>query len=132
MGIWSFVTGIFSPVTDLIGKVVTKEEDILKVRNAIATAEHEMASKLIEYETKLLESKTKVIVADAKGESWLQRCWRPIANLTFLALAVADAFGLVKLTPQAWTLLTIGMGGGIIGRTFDKNIPHLANKNKPN
>lgn len=133
VGIWAFISGLVSPVTDLIGKVVTKDEDLLKVEAALEKIKNEMASKLLDYETKLLDARTKVIVADAQGESWIQRCWRPITYLTILILIVIDAFGLtiVQLPLQAWTLLTIGLGGEIVGRACDKNIPHLANKRKP-
>lgn len=127
MGIRSFVTGLFNPVTDLLGKIVTKEEDILQVKAAISRIENEIASKLLEYETKLLESKTKVLVADAQGASWLQRTWRPITMLTFLCLIIADTFGLTtfRLTDKAWTLLQLGLGGYVIGRSAEKIVPNV-------
>lgn len=130
MGIWAFVTGIISPVTDLLGKVVTKEADILKVEAAIAKIENAMASKLIEYETKLLEAQSKIITSEAQGSSWLQRSWRPITMMTFLILVVADAFGVTqfRLAPQAWTLLQIGLGGYVIGRSAEKVAPHIARR----
>jgi len=45
--------------------------------------------------------------------SWLQRIWRPLTMLSFLALVVADSFGLLvfRLSAEAWTLLQIGLGG---------------------
>lgn len=115
MGIWSFVTALVKPVTDLLGKIVTKEEDVLQVKAAISRMENEMASKLLDYEAKLLEAKSKIIIADAKGTSWLQRNWRPISMMTFLYLVVADIFEILPshLTKSAWGLLKIGLGGHI-------------------
>ena len=65
----------------------------------------------------MVESKSKVIEAEAKGESWLQRNWRPITMLTFLVLVVCDSFGLLvfRLSNEAWTLLQIGIGGYVLG-----------------
>lgn len=127
MGIWSFVTSIFSPVTDLIGKVVTKEEDIMKVEAAIAKVQNEVVSKIMDYEARILEAKAKVIEAEAKGAGWLQRAWRPITMLTFLGLVVADTFGLTtfRLSAEAWALLKIGLGGYVIGRSAEKMVPNV-------
>lgn len=132
MGIWAFISGLVSPIADLLGKVVTKEEDLLRVETEIAKIKNEMASKLLDYETKLLDAQSKIIVSEAQGTSWLQRSWRPITMMTFLVLVVADAFGLTqfRLAPQAWTLLQIGLGGYVIGRSAEKVAPHIT-RNKP-
>jgi hypothetical protein len=47
--------------------------------------------------------------------------------LTFLALVVADTFGLTefRLADQAWTLLQIGLGGYVVGRSAEKIAPHI-------
>lgn len=42
--------------------------------------------------------------------------------LTFLILVVCDSFGWLAfiLSNEAWTLLQIGLGGYIVGRTVEK------------
>ena len=69
-----------------------------------------------------LEAKRDIIVAEARGDSWLQRSWRPITMLTFLVLVCADSFGWLAnpLADQAWTLLQIGLGGYVVGRSAEK------------
>lgn len=131
MGIWTFITGIISPITDLLGKIVTKDEDALKVQAAISKIENEMAAKLVDYESKLVDARSKILIADAQGKSWLQRCCRPIALLTFLCLVVADIFDLLpkELPPDAWTLLKIGFGGHYGVDVAEKIAPYLS-KNK--
>jgi len=44
--------------------------------------------------------------------------------LVFLGLVVADSFGWLPnpLPPQAWTLLQIGLGGYVVGRSVEKGI----------
>ena len=51
--------------------------------------------------------------------------------LTFLALVVCDSFGLLKfrLADQAWTLLQLGLGGYVVGRSAEKIVPMIV-KNK--
>ena len=70
-----------------------------------------------------------VIVAEAQGESWIQRSWRPVAMLTMLALVVwqvvfASVFNLEPdwqaVPDRAWGLLSLGIGGYIAGRSTEK------------
>jgi len=60
----------------------------------------------------------------------MQRNWRPITMLTFLVLVVCDSFGLLKfrLSNEAWTLLQIGLGGYVIGRTGEKIVDKIQSK----
>ena len=79
---------------------------------------------MLDVEKQMVQAKSSVITAEANGQSWLQRNWRPITMLTFLVLVVCDSFGLLnpfRLAPQAWTLLQIGMGGYVIGRSAEKS-----------
>jgi hypothetical protein len=58
--------------------------------------QNDVAVKVIDYQSKLLDSQTRLIEAEAKGQSWLQRNWRPITMITFLFLVVMDSFGLLS------------------------------------
>lgn len=84
--------------------------------------ENTMTMKVLEYESKIIEAKSNIIVAEAKGDSWIQRSWRPVTMLTFLGLVVGDSFGLLAtpLAPQAWTLLQLGLSGYMVGRSGEK------------
>lgn len=125
--ILSFVSGIFKPAADLVDNLHTSEDERLRVKAKLFELESKITTQLMEYEAKLLDSKTKVITAEAQGASWLQRSWRPITMLTFLALVCADAFGLLafRLSDQAWTLLQIGLGGYVVGRSAEKIMPKV-------
>lgn len=72
-------------------------------------------------------SQIRIIEAEAKGQSWLQRNWRPITMLTFLVLVVCDSFGFLKfrLSNEAWILLQIGLGGYVVGRTGEKIVEKI-------
>ena len=122
MNLFSFIADIFAPAAKLIDDLHTSDEEKLTLANKLTTIQNEMHSKVIDYETKILESKTAIITAEANGQSWLQRSWRPITMLTFLALVVCDSFGWLAnpLAPEAWTLLQIGLGGYVAGRSLEK------------
>lgn len=127
MGIWNFITELVTPVTNLIDELHTSEEEKMNIKAKVFEMQNEMASKVMDYERQLLESKTKVITAEAQGQSWLQRTWRPITMLTFLVLVVLDTMGLTafRLSGEAWTLLQIGLGGYVVGRSAEKVIPKI-------
>ncbi|KAF0153562.1 MAG: hypothetical protein FD143_94 [Ignavibacteria bacterium] len=81
----------------------------------------------MEYESKLLDSQSRVVEAEAIGQSWLQRNWIPITMLTFLILVVCDSFDWLafRLSNEAWTLLQIGLGGYVLGRTGEKIVEKI-------
>lgn len=128
MSIWSVVAGIFKPITDIIESFNLSSTEREKYRAAIVEMQSNLAAKMIELEQKELEAKSKIIMAESTGQSWLQRNWRPITMLTFLGLVILDSFGLMpfRLAHEAWTLLQIGLGGYVAGRSVEKVMPAVA------
>lgn len=124
MNIIELIGGIFKPATDLIDNLHTSEEEKLEAKTKLAKIENTFILKLLEYENKLTEAQSKVIVAEAGGQSWLQRNWRPITMIVFLVLIICDCFGILvfRLSSEAWTLLKIGLGGYVVGRSAEKVI----------
>jgi len=124
---WNFVSGLIAPVTDLVGKFVEDKDKANELRAQMFGVQMAMSEKMMDYERQLLEGQTKIITAEAQGASWLQRNWRPITMLTFLFLVVADSFGWLpfRLADQAWTLLQIGLGGYVTGRSLEKIAPKI-------
>lgn len=129
MNIFGFIGQIFEPATKLISELHTSEEERLEAKQKLYEAQSQVTGKFLDYERLLLESQTKIITAEAQGASWLQRNWRPITMITFLILVVCDSFGLLafRLAEQAWTLLQIGLGGYVVGRSAEKIAPHVMN-----
>lgn len=123
---------VVEPVTKLIDNLFTSDEERLAVTNELKRIENaaqsqvlELEGKIVELQGKVLEAQSQIITAEAKGESWLQRNWRPITMLTFLLLVCFDSFGWLafRLSAQAWDLLQLGIGGYVIGRTVEKATP---------
>jgi hypothetical protein len=102
------------------------------LNNAVTNMQSQMGLKIVELESQLIEARSSVIKAEAEGKSWLQRNWRPMIMVTFGGVIVyavlAPAFGLPPVDmsgvpKQMWTLLTVGIGGYIGGRSLEKIIP---------
>lgn len=85
-------------------------------------------------EAKMMEAKAKTIVAEATSEHYLVASWRPITMLTFVFIIANNyifapyfmSWGYVvpvlDIPPDMWTLLQIGLGGYIAGRSAEKSI----------
>lgn len=122
MNWFSLIGSIFKPAAELIDNLHTSEEEKLTIKQRMFELQVEAFNKAEEYEAKLLDAKQKIITAEAQSQSWIARNWRPISMLTFLVLVVGDSFGLLPndLAPEAWTLLQIGLGGYVVGRSAEK------------
>ena len=76
----------------------------------------------------------RVVVAEAKGESWLQRNWRPVTMMAFVVIIINNyivfpwfmMFDIpaihLDIPPDMWSLLQIGIGGYIVSRGAEKGI----------
>lgn len=132
MGILNVISSIVKPVTELIDTITTTDEEKKELNNALTVIENTFAERVLEYESKIMELKSNIIVSEAKGESWIQRTWRPITMLTFLCLICGHYLGLLAfpIADQMWTLLQIGIGGYIASRGVEKVIPSILTKFK--
>ena len=86
---------------------------------------------VLERTSEIERAAAEVVKAEAQGQSWLQRTWRPITMLVFVGLIVARWLGwsapnlgeaeVLKL----WDIVEIGLGGYVIGRSAEKVLPGL-------
>ena len=123
--------GLISSLLPVVGNVLdrvlpdTVEKD--KVRA-------ELQASLMEHSASIEKAAASVVIAEAKGESWIQRSWRPITMLSFVVIIVNNyivvpwlkTFGLpavfLEIPPDMWTLLSLGLSGYIVSRGAEKGI----------
>lgn len=124
---------IIDAITKLAGGLVsaiddwhTSDEEKLEAKGKIFVAQASLLSTAFEYEKEMAKMKADVIMSEAKGESWIQRSWRPLTMLTFVGLVVARWLGFTaaNLTPELeadlMLLIQIGLGGYVVGRSAEK------------
>jgi hypothetical protein len=76
--------------------------------------------------------RAEIVKTEAASENWLASSWRPILMLTFGALIVARWFGWAapNLSEaeylKLWSIVELGLGGYVIGRTAEKIVPAVA------
>ncbi|MCK5018668.1 MAG: hypothetical protein KAS32_16525 [Candidatus Peribacteraceae bacterium] len=85
-------------------------------------------------EARTIEAQSSIVVAEAKGH-WLQRNWRPMLMCLF-GIIIAnnyiihpyvnaiwpDTSVMLTIPPDMWSLLKLGVGGYIVGRSVEKGI----------
>ncbi len=127
MGILSTV---LSPVLGVIDKFVLDKDKAneLKVH---------MQGELLKLESEIVKEQGSIIRAEANGQSWLQRNWRPILMLVIVAIVannfliapILQMFGapmvILELPSELYDLMTIGVGGYIVGRSGEKIASNL-------
>jgi len=120
--ITDLVAGIFKPAVDLIDEMHTSKEEKLEAKARLIEAEAAAVTTAIDYERGILEGQAKIVATEAGSEHWLTAIWRPVVMLGMFTLVVGDTFGILPnpLSAQAWTLLQIGIGGYVAGRSAEK------------
>jgi len=110
------VAGIFG----VVDKVVPDADQANKIKSELQTM-------VLTGQMKEIEAAASIIVAEAQGDSWLQRNWRPMLMCLFgIIIAnnyiISPTFGtlMMPLPPEMWELLKIGIGGYVVGRSVEK------------
>tara|TARA_B100000700_G_scaffold189815_1_gene209189 strand:- start:52442 stop:52879 length:438 start_codon:yes stop_codon:yes gene_type:complete len=119
------VGALTGPLFDVIDQAVTDKDEANRLKQQIQ-------SRLIDSRDSAIKARMQIILAEATGESWIQRSWRPllmlvivaiIANNYLLAPYLGAMFGAglqLELPERMWDLMTLGVGGYIAGRSGEK------------
>jgi hypothetical protein len=111
--------------------------ETIKAIDGVTTSGAERIALKKEFITKIVDAQASVIAAEAQSKSWLTQSWRPIVMLTFAAILIYTFFigpmfdfKTVPLPENLWTLLQVGIGGYVGGRTVEKLAEILPQKLK--
>ncbi len=124
-------TAISAILGPIIGKVVGNLFPDPKDELKRANAENAFRSALLEHASKLEKAGTEIVQAEITKGGWLARSWRPITMLVFLGLIVSRWLGYTAPdlseaeVLELWSLVKIGLGGYVIGRSAEKTLPSL-------
>ena len=107
----------------VIGKVIDKLfPDADQAEQARAT----LTRMALDGELEELAQRASVVKAEAQGEGWLQRSWRPLVMLVFTALVVCRWMGWASpdlseaLELKLLGIVQLGIGGYIASRGVEK------------
>ena len=109
----------------IVDQLVPDKDLAAKIKAGIAQSVEDNAAKLD-------LAGTSIVKAEAAGESWLQRNWRPILMLTIVSIIFnnyvlapylslfTDKVAILDLPGGLWALLNVGVGGYVAGRSGEK------------
>jgi len=115
-------------------------EQKAKLEQGLQDYQLKMTQEMNKYSETLIQTQGKIIEAEAKGDSWLQRSWRPITMLVFVFIIANNYiiypyishFGgkaiSLSIPPDMWSLLKIGLGGYVVGRSIEKSVKYIKGK----
>jgi len=122
---------ILDGVIGLVDKAVLDKDEAEKLKTQLTEVFNK--SDLERFTTEI-KAQAGVIIAEATGQSWLQRNWRPglmalfgliIFNNYVLNPWLSAMFSInimMEIPPDMWALLKLGVGGYIVGRSTEKAV----------
>ena len=111
-------------------------EQKAKLEQGLAEAQNQLTNSVIKYHENEIEQKASIIRAEAQGDSWVQKSWRPITMLVFVFIIANNyilfpyisLFGgkatTLAIPPDMWSLLKLGLSGYVVGRSVEKSIKY--------
>lgn len=135
------ISALLPLLTPILGDVLKRVIPDSDKRDEI---ERETKLALLEHADSIEKVRGEIILAEAKSQSWLTATWRPLLMMVVVAIIavnylvfpiVAIAYpqimdNVLELPDQLWNLLTLGVGGYIVGRSGEKMIDKWSNPSK--
>lgn len=129
-----FLTGLLPGLFEIIDKAVTDKDEAAKIKATLQ-------AQILSNESTLLTKQAEIVVAEIK-QGGPSSTWRPhlmyllMGLLVFNGVVVPIADGVFgyelpvleawdAIPEKMWTLLMIGMGGYIVGRSGEKIAEHI-------
>ena len=119
------IAALIPAIGGLIGKAIDKavpDKDVAEKLKADITLE------AMKQDNAELQGAIQIITAEAQGDSWLQRNWRPVLMLWFAGLVGAHWLGFTppnlpeSVVVNLLDIVQVGVGGYVIGRSGEKMV----------
>ena len=131
--LFNFLSPLVEPIGQSVKmalKAILPPEKMTELEKA--NIDQQIGQAIMSVDLSVIQKQLDVVMAEAQGESWLQRNWRPILMLTIVSI-VANNYVIapyiqlffskgimLDLPDKLWSLLQIGVGGYVIGRSAEK------------
>ena len=122
---------------DVVDQIVEDKDQAARLKTEIRT---QIEAQAHSERQALIKEQGKIVGLEVQGESWLQRNWRPLLMLSVVAIVVNNyiiypylsLFGVpatsLDLPDRLWSLMQIGVGGYVAGRSGEKIVQNLKGK----
>lgn len=115
-------------IAPIIGLITTAVDKAIPDKGQAAEIKAQLTTAAMQADLKELEGAVAIITAEAHGESWLQRNWRPLLMLWFAGLVGAHWLGFTApnisdaIVSDLLGIIQIAIGGYVLGRSAEKGI----------
>jgi len=135
----SFLKPIIDSAANGLNSLFTNDEERIKAEAELLKLQVDLEKSINEHVTEVVKAQKETLLVELNSSSYLVKNWRPIMMLLFCCvigynylvlpfiLLVVTLFNLNIYPPQTmnipnemWSLLQIGIGGYIIGRSGEK------------
>jgi hypothetical protein len=123
------IAALLPVLAPILGDVIRR---VIPDSEAQAKAEAEAQMMLMQRSADIEQAAADVVKTEAQSEHWLTATWRPIVMLTLTGMIVArwmgySAPGISEAEAlKLWSIVEIGLGGYVIGRSAEKIAPMVA------
>lgn len=120
---------LIASLVPVLGNVLDR---VIPDKDAAQKAQSELLTELLANSAQLEKASAEIVKAEAESKHWLTATWRPILMLAITAIVVNNyllapyaqaLFGVglnLHLPERLWDLLTLGVGGYVVGRSAEK------------
>lgn len=130
-------------IAALLGPLGSIIEKVIPDPNKAAEIKAQMQTEMFRADSEFYKAAGGIVKAEAAGESWLQRNWRPLTMLAFVTIIVNNyiiapyvaffgtLFGadislpILEIPAGMWGLLQIGIGGYVASRGVEKTVEKI-------
>ena len=125
--------GLGKAVDDVLGR-------FFQDKDKAAEAAQELRLAMMEHEQTAQQVARDVVVAEAKSEYWVTSAWRPLVMIMFAVMignnyiiapyldAIFGTSVMFDMPDQAWNMLSVGLGGYVVGRSAEKTMKEYKKK----
>jgi len=120
-------------VGDLVKRLVPDSDKANEIEKEVKLA-------LLEHTDSLEAMRGKIVLSEAQSSNWLTAAWRPMLMMVVVLIIACNylLFPIIgifypemitlELPQELWQLLTIGVGGYVVGRSGEKMVDTWSNK----
>ena len=119
---------VLAPIVgDLVKRLVPDSDKANEIEKEVKLA-------LLEHTDSLEAMRGKIVLSEAQSSNWLTSAWRPMLMMVVVLIIACNylLFPIVRifypemitleLPQELWQLLTIGVGGYVVGRSGEKMV----------
>jgi hypothetical protein len=123
------IAALLPALVPILGDVIRR---LVPDSEAQAKVEAELSVALMQRAQEIENAAASIVKTEAASEHWLTATWRPIVMLVLTAMIVARWLGYSAPNIseaealKLWSIVEIGLGGYVIGRSAEKIAPMVA------